>query len=184
MKKIKSYLFFTESINIPDIIKHKITQIKVKYINFNGIVSEGIIECNIDVKNDLINIFDELLVLKFPICQINPISKFNNNDIDSVKGNNTSCFNYRYVIGTDKISDHATGNAIDINPMQNPWVHTSAHKIPGREYNTNNKGTITSEVVTIFSKYGWQWGGNWRNPDYQHFFKEDKLLKQNIIKNI
>ena len=99
----------------------------------------------------------------------------------SVKDNNTSCFNFRYVIGSDKLSDHSTGNAIDINPMQNPWVHPSSHKIEGRKYDPSQKGTITEEIVNIFKKYGWDWGGNWRNPDYQHFFKPDMELKKQIL---
>ena len=118
---------------------------------------------------------------KFPIEKIVPIEEFNNDDMESVRQNNTSCFNFRYVIGSNKLSDHSTGNAIDINPMQNPWIHPSAHKIPNREYIPGKKGTITNEVVEIFKSYGWNWGGNWRNPDYQHFFKPDNKLKEEVL---
>ena len=86
-----------------------------------------------------------------------------------------------FVSGTTKLSDHAIGLAIDINPKQNPWVHPSAlNKFP---YILGEKGTIEKgdDVVSIFEKYGWSWGGNWRNPDYQHFFKGGDVNKR--VKN-
>lgn len=168
---------------IPKIIQDNITEIEVRYFNFENEDKLGIVICNKNVSDDLTHIFNEIFELKFPIERISPISVFDNDDEKSVRGNNTSCFNFRYVIGSNKLSDHSTGNAIDINPMQNPWVHPSAHKIDGRKYEPNQKGTITKDIVDIFSKYGWNWGGNWRNPDYQHFFKADNQLKQKLIDN-
>lgn len=168
---------------IPQIVKDNITSISVKYIDFDNRTKSGEIICNKQVADELKEIFKELYVMKFPIFQINPVSKFNNDDIESVKNNNTSCFNFRLVIGSTKLSDHSTGNAIDINPIQNPWVHPTAHKIEGviREYNPDAKGTITPEIVSIFKSKGWSWGGDWRNPDYQHFFKADNDLKSKIL---
>ena len=165
----------------PEIILKNISTISVRYIDFNGNDKSGDIICNKKVCDELKSIFSEIYDLQFPIKQISPISEFNDDDMESVKNNNTSCFCYRYVIGSDKLSDHSTGNAIDINPMQNPWVHPSAHKIEGRKYDSNQKGTITPEIVDIFKKHGWLWGGNWRNPDYQHFFKPDNELKSLVI---
>lgn len=51
------------------------------------------------------------------------------------------------------------------------------------KYNPVEKGTIEkdSEIVKIFEKHGWSWGGNWKNPDYQHFYKGGDINKQ--IKN-
>lgn len=168
----------------PEIVWRNITKIRVNYIDFNGDAKSGVIECNKKVAKELESIFKELFRIKFPIKEINPISYYDNDDMRSVKANNTSCFNYRFVIGSNKLSDHSTGNAIDINPMQNPWVHPSAHKIEGREYNPLKKGTITDDVVEIFKLYGWSWGGNWKNPDYQHFFKPDNDLKNEILRTV
>lgn len=168
---------------IPKLIKDSITTIVVDYIDFDGNEKQGEILCNKKVASELKNIFREIFELKFPIYQIRPVSDFNNDDIESVKNNNSSCFNFRMVIGSNKLSDHSTGNAVDINPIQNPWVHPIAHKIEGifREYNPDAKGTITQEIVDIFKKYGWNWGGIWRNPDYQHFFKADNELKNRVL---
>jgi hypothetical protein len=182
MKYIKLYEDYNEvKPEIPEIVINNIVSIEVSYIDFNGEIQKGIIECNKKIANELKSIFERLLQMRFPIKEINPISKYNNNDMESVKANNCSCFNYRYVIGNNKLSDHATGNAIDINPMQNPWVHPSAHKIEGRSYIPEQKGTITPDVVELFKDYGWNWGGNWRNPDYQHFFKPDNELKTEVL---
>jgi hypothetical protein len=165
---------FLKNKEIPDFIKDQLDLIQVQYCDFNDNITSGFIVCNKNIALDLKNIFKELKDIRFPIYSIIPISEFNWDDKESVINNNTSCFNYRVVIGSNKISDHATGNAIDINPFQNPWVHPSAHKIEGRIYNKKNKGTITKQVVDIFAKYGFGWGGVWRNPDYQHFFKSNK----------
>jgi hypothetical protein len=166
---------------IPEIILSNLTTINVVFVDFDGNTQNGEIVCNVKVSSDLELIFNEIYDLRFPIYQIKPIEAFDNDDMKSVVNNNTSCFNFRMVIGSNKLSDHSTGNAIDINPMQNPWIHPSAHKIPGREYNTESKGTINSGVVEIFKKYGWNWGGDWKNPDYQHFFKPDNDLKNKVL---
>jgi hypothetical protein len=65
--------------------------------------------------------------------------------------------------------------------MQNPWIHTSA--LNKYIYKPGEKGTIesSSDVVNIFKKFGWSWGGDWKNPDYQHFFKGGDINKN--IKN-
>lgn len=168
---------------IPEIVKDNLTDINVRYINYDDVIKNGIITCNKNVSNDLVSIFRELLNSNFPIKQIKPITEFNNDDITSVIANNTSCFNYRMVIGSKKLSDHSTGNAIDINPMENPWLHDSIRHIKGLkfDYDEKVKGTVTPEIANIFKKHGWLWGGDWKNPDYQHFYKPDEELKEKII---
>lgn len=126
-----------------------IKEVEVKYVDFDGKEQKGAIVCNEIVSDELIDIFNKIFDLKFPIYSIIPISEFNNEDLESVKANNTSCYCYRQVIGSEKLSDHAKGLAVDINPMQNPWMHPSAHKIEGRGYNIGAKGTITNDVVYI-----------------------------------
>lgn len=138
-------------------------------------------EVHKDVQNEVKNIFSEIKELKFPIFQIKTIDNYNYDDEESVKANNSSAYNFRFVSNTTKLSDHAIGLAIDINPVQNPWIHPSALNL--FPYNIDAKGTIIENdaVVNIFKKYGWSWGGHWRNPDYQHFFKTGTV--NNNIKN-
>lgn len=172
---------FLKGIEIPSILKDNLDCISVKHYDFNNQISNGFIICNKKISDNLKLVFNDLLKLNFPIHSIIPISEFKWDDMESVKFNNSSCFNYRFVIGSNKLSDHATGNAIDINPFQNPWIHPSAHKIEGRKYDKKQMGTITDEVVNIFKKYGFSWGGDWKTPDYQHFFLADNELKDIIL---
>lgn len=156
---------------IPKEILEVLVITTVKYYGFDDIIHQGDIIVHKKLEDDVKGIFEDLLSIKFPIQSIIPISEFEWSDYQSCKANNSSCFNYRVVAGTTELSEHAKGCAIDINPFQNPWIHKNAHKIEGRVYKAGNKGTINDDVVQIFNKYGWNWGGIWKNPDYQHFFK-------------
>ncbi len=175
-----------EFIREPEFLKEYITTISVEYINFDGEVIIGEVECNKNISSDLLSIFKELLEIKFPLYSILTVNNFDYDDLLSVKANNSSCYNFRLVIGAKMLSDHSTGSAIDLNPIQNPWIHPSAHKLEGilREYVPGIKGTVTKEVVAIFKKYDFEWGGDWVNPDYQHFYKPDESLKKLILANI
>jgi hypothetical protein len=87
--------------------------------------------------------------------------------------NNSSGFNWRLVGGSDEVSDHAFGPAIDINPFLNPWVKGTAEH---DRYNIEHLGTLTedSKVVKIFKKHGWAWGGDWEDSkDWQHFYRPE-----------
>jgi hypothetical protein len=163
------------------IVDNDIVKVKVNYVNFDGIESEGILEVHKDIKDEVISIFSEIKQKGFPIFKIETIDKYDFDDEKSVVANNSSAYNFRFVSGSTKLSDHSIGLAIDINPKQNPWVSPNA--LNKFTYVPGEKGTIEKgdEVVSIFEKYGWSWGGNWRNPDYQHFFKGGDINKR--IKN-
>ena len=103
---------------------------------------------------------------------------------ESIEDDNTSAFNCRKAEGSNKYSKHSYGKAIDINPLENPYVYkdgTTSHKdsikyLTRVENNDSieNKAVLTSssKAVQIFKKYGWKWGGDWKNiKDYQHFNK-------------
>jgi len=163
------------------LMDNDISKVQVNYIDFNGNNKTGIIEVHKLVADEVKEIFDEIKESGFQIEKIEPIEKYNYSDKDSVIANNSSAYNFRFVGETSKLSDHAIGLAIDINPFQNPWVHPSALNLT--KYNESLKGTILSgsKIVEIFNDHGWTWGGIWKNPDYQHFFKGGELNKS--IKN-
>jgi len=163
------------------IIDKDIVLIEVSFINFDGDEDKGVLEVHKNIKDEVINIFKEIKELRFPIFKMETIDKYDYNDKKSVLSNNSSSYNFRFISNSNKLSDHAIGLAIDINPKQNPWLHPSSiNKFP---YIPGEKGTIenSSEIVNIFKKYGWSWGGDWKNPDYQHFFKGGDINKN--IKN-
>jgi D-alanyl-D-alanine carboxypeptidase len=104
------------------------------------------------------------------------IENFGADDRKSMAADNTSAFNGRYVSGTRRWSMHAYGIAIDINPVENPYVSGSYVSPPqGRAYadrSLRRRGMIFAggRVVQAFAAVGWEWGGYWRPArDYQHF---------------
>ncbi len=177
---IDSKISLTEAIGnqeIPDGIKEQLILITVKYYSFDGKLHQGQIVANKKVKNDLIRIFRKIEETKFPIAKVIPVSKYNFSDDLSMQDNNTSCFNYRIVKGTNRISNHALGLAIDINPYMNPFIKKDIVEPSGAKYDISVNGTITSKNILCqyFKKLGWKWGGDWNTiKDYQHFEKAGK----------
>ena len=159
--------------------------IDVLYYSFDGKIHKGQLVIDEQLIGDIQEVFRVALGNKFPITSVIPISHdrfFNNGkwneDDQSMLSNNTSAFNYRTVTGGKTLSKHAYGFAIDINPVQNPYIKGNIILPPGAVYDTTKPGTLAydSPVVRAFIRLGWIWGGNWKSlKDYQHF---EKILSQ------
>jgi len=158
--------------------------VTIKHLGFDDNIYFGDLIVHKDVAFEVSLIFQELFEIKYPIKQIMPIEKYNGDDFESIEADNTSAFNCRKAEGSNKYSKHSYGKALDINPIENPYVYkngTTSHKgsikYLAREENdksNENKAVLTSssKAVLIFKKYGWKWGGDWKNTkDYQHFQK-------------
>lgn len=161
--------------------------LKLPHYNFDGRIQVGELVVNADVEEDIINIFKELFAAKYQIQSMYLIDNYwtgdpETSDWASIDVNNTSAFCYREITGGGRLSNHAYGRAIDINPQQNPyvsyssgspkWAHENADDYISR--NTGAAHAITHEDLAyqVFTKYGFSWGGDWNNPkDYQHFDK-------------
>jgi hypothetical protein len=131
-----------------------------------------------DVADEVVEIFKSLYDLNFHINSMKLISDFNGSDEASMFTNNTSAFNCRFVKGTKKYSKHSFGRAIDINPMLNPCVTKDEVAPPNalryKDRSIKEKGMILkgSNIVNLFKKRGWNWGGDWNSlKDWQHFEK-------------
>ncbi len=156
-----------------------LSYLKLTYYGFDEKTHIGEMIVNKDVAEEVVEIFKELYMEKYPIEKIKLIDEYNASDELSMKDNNSSSFCYRTVSGTDVISNHGKGVAIDINPLYNPHVNTSTNKVsPDTAYDYVNRNTVVKGMIVkgdacynAFIKRGWSWGGNWRNPDYQHFEK-------------
>lgn len=115
---------------------------------------------------------------KFPLESARPASDFGGDDNASMAANNTSAFNCRKVTGGDSYSQHSYGNAVDINPVQNPYVRGST-VLPeaGEDFLIRDPSTPgllveSSPIVQHFLAAGWGWGGQWSSlKDYQHLSK-------------
>lgn len=155
--------------------------VEVLYYSFDGMVHKGQIVIDERLVNDIREVFRVALETKFPINSVIPISHDRfykngewNSDDQSMLSNNSSAFNYRKVTGGKSLSKHAYGFAIDINPVQNPYLKGSIVLPEGAVYNPASLGTLTGDclVVKTFKRLGWTWGGEWKSlKDYQHFEK-------------
>lgn len=164
-----------------------LSYLTIPHYDFNGNIVTGHLVVSAALAEEVLDIFAELLDVGYPIERMELIDKYDADDFTSIEYNNTSAFNYRQVsTGTGKLSLHAYGRAIDINPQTNPYVYrngTGAHE-NAREFWSRDISKWTreidkkayigndTEIYRIFKKYGWTWGGDWSSAkDYQHFEK-------------
>lgn len=149
-----------------------------------GNVKTGELICNKDIAEDLLDIFRNLYKAGYPIEKMVLVDEYDAVDRASMRDNNTSCFNFRTVAGTSNLSNHATGRAIDINPLYNPWVKVrKGGKIQvspenGRPYADRSRNDFPYKIdendllYKEFIAHGFKWGGHWKSSqDYQHFEK-------------
>lgn len=163
--------------------RQDLRHLTVKHFDANGQEHLGEIVCNKRIANDLLDIFQKLHEARYPIERITLIDNYDADDEQSMRANNTSCFCFRKVSGTKNLSKHATGMAIDINPLYNPYIHTLRDGTRKVEPATATKYTDRQKVFPykilrddlcyrLFIEHGFTWGGNWRTmKDYQHFEK-------------
>ena len=152
--------------------------LQVMYYDFDGAVQQGELICNRAIADDLLDIFSELYKARYQIASVCLIDEFDADDVKSMDANNTSCFNHRVATGSTKLSKHAMGLAIDINPVQNPYVKDgTVLPLSGGQYQDRKSGQshmITTDDLCyrLFTEHGFTWGGSWRSvKDYQHFEK-------------
>lgn len=158
----------------PSDVLETLELLSVDYYGFDDTVYTGQLLINRSLTDDLRKIFAALVALKLPIQKMVPIVQYDWQDIPSMLDNNTSAFNYRFIAQTERLSNHALGRAIDINPLVNPYIGPTRTSPPGATYDPKAKGAIVSgePVVQLFTDAGWEWGGNWEDrKDYQHFQK-------------
>ena len=175
---------FTEN---KDIKLNQLRYLKVLYYGFDGKTHMGELIVNVKVADEVLDIFKELYISKFPIEKIRLIDEYGASDDKSMEANNTSAFCYREITGGGQVSLHGLGLAIDINPIQNPYVKSEesgkitilpklGQKYFDREKSAKLQGVIVKDdaCYKAFTSRGWKWGGDWKNPkDYQHFYKEN-----------
>jgi hypothetical protein len=127
------------------------------------------------VADHVLAIFVGLRSRAFPIASARLMNDFRGNDDASMAVNNTSAFNVRRVQGSSAMSLHAYGVAIDLNPVQNPYVERGARGVEasppaGAAYigRQNHRPGMAETVVDLFARHGFaQWGGYWpRSIDY------------------
>jgi hypothetical protein len=151
-------------------------RITMSYWGFDGQVNTGELVVHADAADDLVEVFARLFDVGYPIRRMERIEHYGGDDEASMAADNTSAFNCRPITGGGAFSVHAWGRAVDINPVENPYVK-GATVLPeaGRPFvdrSSSRPGVIVDGDVVVegFSAIGFFWGGDWtRLKDYQHF---------------
>jgi hypothetical protein len=147
------------------------------YRGFDGHDHNGRLIANRDAAAALVAVFRRLYTARFPIRRMEPIDRYGGDDYRSIEADNTSAFNCRTATGSTRWSNHAYGRAIDVNPIENPYVSggTSSHRasVPYLDRSRHRPGMAYEGGVLVdaFRSVGWGWGGSWSGSvrDYQHF---------------
>lgn len=164
------------------ISKKDLRYVRVLHYGFDNKVHIGELIVNYEIAEDIIDIFYQLYLEKYPIERMILIDNYDADDTLSMEANNTSCFNFRKIAGSSKLSNHSKGRAIDINPLYNPYVKrkngvTICEPEKGFPYIDRKKKfsyKIDKQDICyqLFIEHGFIWGGNWNTvKDYQHFEK-------------
>lgn len=158
---------------------NELSYLTITYLGYDGKSHQGEMVVHKKIADEVLEIFKEIYQSNFPIEKMRLIDDYGASDYSSMVNNNTSAFCYRTISGTNKVSNHGKGVAIDINPFYNPHVLKSkgtvnpveASKYSDRSLNVKGMIKYNDVVYKAFISRGWTWGGHWSNPDYQHFEK-------------
>lgn len=158
--------------------------LRIKHKNFTGKEQWGELIVHQEVAEEVVDIFEALYKADYPIYQMRLVSDYKGSDWQSIEADNTSGFNCRRATGSKTWSKHSYGKAIDINPIENPYISRNgriSHKASlvyrkrvHKEKSAADRAVLLPEdkAVKLFKKYGWKWGGDWSGvKDYQHFNK-------------
>jgi hypothetical protein len=150
--------------------------IALTYRGFDGRAHTGLLIANRDAAAALVGVFRRLYAARFPIRRMQLVDAYGGDDYRSIEADNTSAFNCRPATGSTHWSQHAYGRAIDVNPIENPYVSggTTSHRAstPYLDRSRHRTGMAFEGGVLVeaFRSAGWGWGGSWNGiRDYQHF---------------
>jgi len=159
--------------------REDLSLLSISYYDFNGQSQNGSMIVHNLVAEEVLEIFEILYENKYYIDKIRLVHEYDGDDDLSMSDNNTHSFNDRMIGGTNRISNHAFGLAIDINPIQNPYVLNglilpeNSKTFLERDYYQQGMILKNDVCYNAFIDRGWTWGGNWdKLKDFQHFEKK------------
>jgi hypothetical protein len=151
-------------------------RVSVPFVGFGGRARRGALVVHRDAAGAIVRVMRALYAARFPIRRMRPIEAYGGSDFRSIEADNTSAFNCRAATGSRRWSQHAYGRAIDVNPLENPYVAggRTSHRasVPYLDRSRYRKGMAVEgrALVRAFDAVGWEWGGRWGGiADYQHF---------------
>jgi poly-gamma-glutamate synthesis protein (capsule biosynthesis protein) len=148
--------------------------ITLDHVTFGGGVARGELVVARALAPRAVELFRRLHRLGFPIRQMKLVDDYDASDDRSMSADNSSAFNFRVIAGTQLLSQHALGRAIDINPVENPWRRPDK-LVPGEGQAYADRANVRpgmivrpGPVVALFDEQGWEWGGDWRHAFDDH----------------
>ncbi len=155
--------------------------LRLRHWGLDGSVHDGEMVVAMEVAPDVVAVFEELFDARFPIARMQLVDDYGADDDRSMEANNTSAFNCRRVTGGSSFSQHSYGDAIDINPIQNPYVRGGTVLPPAGTSYTDRADVRPAmivagdDVTAAFDAIGWRWGGDFTTlKDYQHFSRNGR----------
>jgi poly-gamma-glutamate synthesis protein (capsule biosynthesis protein) len=143
---------------------------------YDGQEHTGELVVHTDHAESIVRVFAALYDARFPIERMELVDVFGGDDAASTRANNTAAFNCRFVVGRPGVwSEHASGRAIDVNPLVNPYTLDPNIGQPELARYLDRAQDVVGMIqpgdaaVSAFAAEGWTWGGTWSSPDYQHF---------------
>ncbi|MBQ3758610.1 MAG: M15 family metallopeptidase [Synergistaceae bacterium] len=163
--------------------------LRVLHKDINGETHEGEMVCSVHIASDVLEIFKALYEAGYPIERVRLVDEYDADDETSMRDNNSSCFNFRFITHSTKISKHGLGLAVDINTLYNPYVKETKD---GRILEPATAGEYVDRTKSfpykiekgdlcyrLFIECGFEWGGEWKSlKDYQHFEVSDERARE------
>ncbi len=151
--------------------------LRLSYWGFDDQAHTGSIVVAAGVSAAVLDVFRTLYDQRFPIRRMEPVDVFGSDDDASMAADNTSGFNCRQAVATGPPhwSNHAFGLAVDVNPIENPYLLAGQVLPPAgadfldRSVYRPGMAVAGGVLTKAFAAAGWGWGGTWDSPDYQHF---------------
>jgi hypothetical protein len=157
--------------------------LSVAHWGFDGRAWTGRLVVNADVAAPLARVFRRLFELRFPIRHMRLADAYGPARSRPADGDVSAAFECRQAVpspctggtGTGSWSEHAYGEAVDLNPVENPYVGCGRtrdrSRLPYLDRSRLRRGMVTPAVVRAFRSIGWGWGGDWAGStkDYMHF---------------
>jgi poly-gamma-glutamate synthesis protein (capsule biosynthesis protein) len=147
--------------------------LQVDHVTFEG-TARGELVVAAALAARAVALFRRLWTLGFPIRQLRLVDDFGASDDASMAADNSSAFNFRVIDGTQLLSQHALGRAIDLNPVENPWRRPDRILPPAGAAFADRRDlrpgmfVRPGPVVAALDELGWEWGGDWRHAFDDH----------------
>lgn len=168
---------YKENCTVP---REELRYLHILHVGFDNNTHEGELIVNKRIAEDVLDIFKELYKAGYQIEKVRLIDEYNAQDELSMRDNNSSAFNFRYISYSTTLSKHAMGLAVDINTLYNPYIKQVDGRLniePANSVNYVDRNRQFPHKIDhddlcykLFTKHGFEWGGDWEDSkDYQHF---------------